>query len=91
MVAVGEHEAILHLGRLPVGLEDEERGGIATHQGDQSRAAFGDVLDVVKRDVDAVRTAFPKEARQRLDATRRVHFQLGEIRIEDAQLPARED
>src|SRR2546426_2623278 len=85
-----EHEAILHLGRLSLRLEDEDRRGITSHQGDQSRAAFGDMLDVMKRDVDATRAAFSKEARKRVDAIRRVHFQLREIRIEDAQFPARE-
>src|SRR5437879_2300338 len=48
------------------------------------------MLDVMKRDVDATGAAFPKKTRERLDAARRVHLQLREIRIEDAQLPARE-
>src|SRR5260221_2015549 len=90
MVAVGEHEAVLHLGRVSVRTKNEDGGRITRQQGDQSRAVLGDVPDVMKGDVDAVRAASPKEARERLDAARRVHFELGEVRIEDAQLPARE-
>src|ERR1700716_153205 len=88
MVAVGEREAVLHLGRVSMRLENEDGGRIAPQQGDQSRAVLRDVPDVMKRDVDAVRAASPKEARERPEAAPRFHSQLGEAGIEDAQLRA---
>src|SRR5882672_3690864 len=88
MLAVGEHEAVLHLGGIPDRPEDEHARGVDPEQVDQARTMLAHVVDVVERDEDAAIGAAAEKAREDLDALRRIQFELRQVRIEDAQLAA---
>ena len=90
MQFVREHETVLGPGGVPLGLVDEHAVAEPAQQIEQARAVIAQVAGIMHRNVQAVVAVAQQERVQKFVGLRRVDFQFGKIRIENAQLAPRQ-